>query len=539
MADNNNNKKRIDLIASDFFDYLGRHLPQECASDEFYFIPRSEIAIQHLDILDDLSPEKIRGHVQYVRELIGKIPSEESAELEEEIDRTFLRQSMKGFIREFEDAKVWQNDPTLYVKIPLFATDHILSQGNRPADQIKSGLLSLFRQIPSFLNLAIRNIHLPSEISSEVSLDMARDAIHFFKNDISAFIMEKVGEDEALLSKLSDVLESWEQFSKELLQVPVKESFAIGEHALKEILSVSLGYPRNPGEILEYARDSYKLTMERIRTLAREIDSNKKWSEIIYEKTPSVDSPEDLLQLFKNAVTALRKFFREEESIIFPPGEELQVLKTPPYLQSLRATASYKAPLTGDTTGHGIFYITPGQEDLGLIACHSQYLPAHETYPGHHILDHIRIHHPNPIRRQIESPLYYEGWACYAEQLLDELGYIIDPRQKLIGLKRQLWRSLRAVLDMELHMKKISFSQAAEQIRDIGFSKKRSRHQVRRFALTPVYQSCYSMGMHEIIDLKKRFSPGLGRKAFHDILLGGGQLPFHLVEKRLEATESE
>jgi uncharacterized protein (DUF885 family) len=113
----------------------------------------------------------------------------------------------------------------------------------------------------------------------------------------------------------------------------------------------------------------------------------------------------------------------------------LMVRHIPSYLKSLRATASCQAPLTGDTQGHGIFYVTPGLDDLGVISAHCPYFSAHETYPGHHILDHLRIHHPNPIRR--------------------------------------------------------------------------------------------------------RSAPTLGLKEFHEILLDGGQLPFHLVEKRLEARKGK
>jgi len=42
------------------------------------------------------------------------------------------------------------------------------------------------------------------------------------------------------------------------------------------------------------------------------------------------------------------------------------------------------------------------------------------------------------------------------------------------------------------------------------------------------------MGSYEILELRRRFTPALGLKEFHEILLAGGQLPFHLVEKRLE-----
>ena len=37
----------------------------------------------------------------------------------------------------------------------------------------------------------------------------------------------------------------------------------------------------------------------------------------------------------------------------------------------------------------------------------------------------------------------------------------------------------------------------------------------------------------EIQGLRERYSSLLGLRTFHDVLLGGGELPFHLVEKRV------
>ena len=154
-------KRPLNSIASDFFSYLGGHFPQQCASDEFYFLPRSEIAVQHLDTLDDLSPEKIQDHIRYVKDLLYEIARGQQVELEQEIDRLLLKQSMESFIREFEDAETWRNDPTLYVKIPLFATDHVISQTDSEPDQLRTKLSNLFAQIPSFLGVALLKICAP------------------------------------------------------------------------------------------------------------------------------------------------------------------------------------------------------------------------------------------------------------------------------------------------------------------------------------------------------------------------------------------
>ncbi len=364
---------------------------------------------------------------------------------------------------------------------------------------------------------------------------MVQDALQFHMRDIRAYIEERVARNGELLERNQRVEEAWNGYKRELVQLPSRKSFAIGGNGLKKIIDISLGYPKSLEEIREIAQYAHRETQEKIRERAREIDSRKSWKHIIYEGFPSVSSPEEVMQLYRREVENLRRFFYAHDIIPFPPGEEVAVLQTPSYLQSLRATASYRAPSTGNTKSPGIFYITPGKMDLRLISGHSPYLCAHETYPGHHILDHLRIHHAKSIRRQIESPLFYEGWASYAEQLLDELGYVQDPRKQLVLLKRQLWRNLRAMLDIELQTGSMPVAQAAAKIEKLGFSPRRAQRQVRRFALTPGYQLCYFMGNHEIIGLRQRFSPDLALKTFHDVLLDGGQIPFHLAERRLEA----
>jgi uncharacterized protein (DUF885 family) len=370
-----------------------------------------------------------------------------------------------------------------------------------------------------------------------VALDMIHDAIHYFSLEIPAFITNRIGEDKELLGKSKEVLEAWERYKKSLSKIPLRDSFAIGEDGLMKILSVSLSYSKSVEEILQYAQDSYKKTKEKLCKLASKIDGHKTWDLIIYEEFSPVSSSEEVLQLYQKEVQNLRNFFYSQDILTFPSREKIIVLQTPSYLQSLRATASYRAPITGNMKGHGVFYITPGTEDLEMIVSHCPYLSAHEAYPGHHTLDYLRVHHPNPIRRQIESPLFYEGWACYAERLLDEFGYIKNPRQQLIGFKRQLWRNLRAILDVKLQTGKSTLDQAAKEIEALGYSPQRAKRQTRRFALTPGYQLCYSMGNHEILRLREQFYSRFGPRRFHDILLSGGQLPFYLVERRLKNTE--
>ena len=215
----------------------------------------------------------------------------------------------------------------------------------------------------------------------------------------------------------------------------------------------------------------------------------------------------------------------------------------------MRGTASFAAAYTSNLRERSYFYITTHlvhQPDDQIQRSlkkrfHREYrlLTAHEAIPGHHYLDSIRRRLKNPIRRQIESPLFYEGWASYAESLLVEYGYIRSPLELLINLKRDLWRSARCQIDVGLTTGKLSTANALEYLKVCSFSPEEARRQIDRFRLNPGYQVCYSLGTYEFSQLKSVYAAKLGYKRFHEYLLEGGELPFHLIAKRLARATGE
>ena len=77
--------KKSNESALAYLAYLGRYLPQQCASDEFYFMPRSETALHYLPNLDDMHPARINVHLSAVKDF-RKQTSGVDEGLEEEID---------------------------------------------------------------------------------------------------------------------------------------------------------------------------------------------------------------------------------------------------------------------------------------------------------------------------------------------------------------------------------------------------------------------------------------------------------------------
>jgi len=82
----------------------------------------------------------------------------------------------------------------------------------------------------------------------------------------------------------------------------------------------------------------------------------------------------------------------------------------------------------------------------------------HEGVPGHHLQIAQAVYNRaelNSWRRLLAgSSGHAEGWALYAERLMEQLGYLDDPADRLGMLDGQRMRAARVVLDIGVHLKK-------------------------------------------------------------------------------------
>ena len=82
----------------------------------------------------------------------------------------------------------------------------------------------------------------------------------------------------------------------------------------------------------------------------------------------------------------------------------------------------------------------------------------HEGVPGHHLQIGQAVYNRGTLnlwRRQLGGTSgHAEGWALYAERLMQELGYLDDPADRLGMLDGQRMRAARVVLDIGVHLGK-------------------------------------------------------------------------------------
>jgi uncharacterized protein (DUF885 family) len=165
----------------------------------------------------------------------------------------------------------------------------------------------------------------------------------------------------------------------------------------------------------------------------------------------------------------------------------------------------------------------------------------HEALPGHHMNFAIAqelTDIPN-FRKFLYVNAYQEGWGLYTEKLGKEMGAYRDPYSDFGRLTTEIWRAIRLVVDTGLHSKGWTEEQAVKYFTENSAAAEgQIRSEVRRYIVMPGQATGYKIGMIKMLELRKRAEDQLGSKfdikGFHDTILGRGQMPLDLLERRVD-----
>jgi len=541
-------KRNLYQLIDDYLGRLASYLPVMTASDEFYFFPRAEASISYLNRLEILREKDIEDVINLTEQALSQVNKIVVFAEKEKVDKEIFINLLKSVLREFRDQKIHQTDATLYLKLCNIAIDHAWFVAERLDLDIDEILLSRLSSIPFLLKSGQENIQEVSQPNKEIALEMVRDSIAFFDRDVRQFVRERNSHSDFLERVIEEVISSLVQYQKFIEKVSPHSSFAVGKEYLQRVLQEFYGCSKTIEEIYQIGQESYWQTIAELKSLSKKIDKNHSWQELLENYEKNWEDSEDLLDIYRQEIDKLKVFLQQKDVFDFSNDIPVIVRETPKYMRSLRAYAAYNAPINGKEDAVGVFFVTPPDDNLdprerkkllNTIHCDYWLVVGHEVYPGHHLLDSFRKKQKNPLRRQLENPMFYEGWAFYSEELLIEQGYVTEPLQKLIQLKYQLWRALRLLLDIDLHLGKKTIEEAGEALRKIGHLKSKAFNEARRYTQTPGYQLCYVLGKYELKRLRKKYAGKLGLKHFHNLILDSGQIPFHFLERELKKVVRE
>ncbi len=173
-------------------------------------------------------------------------------------------------------------------------------------------------------------------------------------------------------------------------------------------------------------------------------------------------------------------------------------------------------------------------------------LALHESVPGHHLQYALaaELEALPDWRKWDVYPAFSEGWGLYAESLGSELGLYRDAYSHFGQLSAELWRAIRLVVDTGLHAMGWSRRQAIDYCRETS---SRPEHDIEveidRYIVQPGTAPVYKLGELKLKELRRYAAGELGAgfdvRAFHDRILGRGQLPLDLLEQSVRAWVAE
>lgn len=174
----------------------------------------------------------------------------------------------------------------------------------------------------------------------------------------------------------------------------------------------------------------------------------------------------------------------------------------------------------------------------------------HEGVPGHHLQIGQAVYNRDTLnswRRLLAGTSgHAEGWALYAERLMQELGYLDDPADRLGMLDGQRMRAARVVLDIGVHLEKQRPDGAGPwtgdyafefMSRNVNMNEQFVRFEVNRYLGWPGQAPSYKVGQRiweQIRDeYKAREGDSFSPKDFHKKALDLGGVGLDTLKSAL------
>lgn len=460
------------------------------------------------------------------------------------IDWELLVSHFEVELREAQQLEPHKHDPSLYPNLAVEGVYSLLARDFIPLKDRLVAVASRLGKIPAIFAAGQTNLERSPAIWTEIAVEETQGAAEFLREVVGLLAKEHASLAPGLEAAIK-ACDEYERFLTDKHAARDGMSFAIGRELFDFKLKREHLLDLDADALLRFGENAVRTTEEQMTALARTIDPDKSWGEIIDFARRELPSATTLLEEYRTGVKRSRQFVLDRKLISVPAGESLEVVETPTFMRPTVPYAAYMPAGAFEPRQEGLYYVTPvnlsltppereeqmlGHNRFGMLLTN-----VHEGYPGHHLQQVHATQVDSPVRKLLWNTVFCEGWALYCEQMALDEGITTDPRVRLFQLKDQLWRACRVVIDVKLHTSQMTFDEAVEMLVSVA----RLEHpnaigEVRRYTQSPTQPMSYLLGKQQILDLREREKARLGSKfsllAFHDRLLGYGTIPVSLIE---------
>ena len=520
MSDDSQSKgadSELAQIAGDLIGTLTARFPVCMASDEFHFFPQARADAPDWSRWDDFSPDAVGDIItrlsHWRRRLEGFHPA--ALSLDDAMDADMLRRVARTLSEQLESSGVVTAQPTFYLTVIGIGLAEAIEAGPQ-------ALRARLRLLPAFIDQARRNLTRPPRLFRDLGIDM-------------------LGKQQTWLASLpwtsvdrAPIDAAYQRLNAHLQQADVRENVLPPVDLYARIASHHMGCRLQPEDIARELAAEIAETRTMLEATAAAMAPGHPWQTVVANLKPPPMPAGGIGVLYRDTIAELARHCRELGIVSAQLVQRcpVAVQPIPDFMRPVRSNAAFSMP-PGHPPRGGTFFILETGTDPSISPDY-RLLTAHETFPGHHLLDTCRWNHPRPIRRHIEFPIFYEGWASFAEELMFDTGFFAGPIDRMLMAKRRFWRAIRGQVDFDIHMRRRTPDAAVADLVAEGLAPHRARAMVNRYCLKPGYQLAYTMGRRQF---RKFYGDACsGRKdpvSFARRVLAQGEVGFHHLEQVL------
>ena len=318
---------------------------------------------------------------------------------------------------------------------------------------------------------------------------------------------------------------------------------AAGAERYEENVDRFLGISLDLDETYRWGWSEVARLRREMAETARLIDPDRSLEEVIEMLDTDPSRAARTREEFVEFISGLQeKAVAELDGTHFDVPEELKVVTVNIAPPGGPLGAWYMSP-SEDFSRPGSIWYAPGEREM-LPYWQEVTTAYHEGFPGHHLQSGMAVLLRDELSRFHRLVIWYpgagEGWALYAETLMDELGYLEDPEYRLGYLASQLFRATRVVVDIGCHLEKRipadaplhggelwNYGRAVDYIEQVGLQARDiAESEVTRYLGWWAQAISYKVGEREILAMRSAAQAAgeFDRKLFHRRMLEAGAI---------------
>lgn len=508
--------RALEGIAGRAYTAIATAFPVCSSSDEFYFFPQVILPERDWARWDDFSDAKVHACADALAGFERELSSlgTDGMPAADRVDRDLLQQMLRSVREQLIEIAPHRSQPTFHLTLLAAGlAEALAAEGSHPWQE-------RLRAAPAFLQRAAECLRDVPRLFCTLGLEMLWDLQAWLAS------LQRAGCD------VGEVTSALQGFQAALKQVDVVEDYQLPEFLLEKLVAEHVGCGLGVEALLPRLQEELQAMEDLLARESARLAPGLSWVAAERQVPFVAAQGESLLALYRQELDAMEGHCRRQGlTVCDREGVALEVAVVPRYLAAIRAADAYAA-----TPGHpprgGRFFVmehSPGGESRPGRSVEYRMTAAHEAWPGHHLLDASRWALDRPLRRPVESPLFYEGWACLAEEIMARTGYFAGPWDRFLLAKRRAERAARGLADLGLQSGRMTFDAAVQLLVRVGYRPEVAVSVIPKYLLRPGYQVCYTVGLQQALGLLDGLAGGeIGR--FARTVLTQGEVGFHRLE---------